>query len=88
MDANFRTLKVGDIVMVTSDIGFCSGGEETVTKITTEHIAGKVEGKIIKTSKTRKVAWFGRQGFDMNTGEPVTEPWAYYMGWIVERVKK
>lgn len=88
MDANFKTLEVGDVVMITSDVGFCSGGEDTVTKITTERIAGMVEGKVIKTSKTGKVAWFGRQGFNMSTGKPVTEPWAYYMGWIVKRVKK
>ena len=60
----------GDTVMVDSSVGFCSGGEDKITKISYKYNED--------TGEKYKVIHLGSHLYNTK-GEPITPPWAYYI---------
>ncbi len=71
MKKEFAKIEIGSIVMTNCDRGLTTGGEETITKITTQFDKD--------TGIEYKVFWCGNHGFDSRTGWAINAPTEYYI---------
>ena len=69
---NFNDTKIGDILLIGGDDGFCTDYENEVVQLSTKYDENTGEKyTVIHTDDDGN--------FDARTGNPIEPPWAYYI---------